>query len=62
MTAESPESRRSQEPSRLARCLRIAAGVAALLVLSEIIWLWQTWPVRQLMQPPAQLAPLASGR
>jgi hypothetical protein len=62
MTTESPEFTRSQEPSRLAHCLRIAAGVAALLVLSETIWLWQTWPVRQLVQAPAQPTPLASGR
>jgi hypothetical protein len=49
-------------PSRLARSLRLAAGVAALLLLSETIWLWQTWPVRQLVQPPAQPLPLVSGR
>ena len=62
MTAESPETMRAKAPSRLARCLRIAAGIAALLLLSETIWLWQTWPVRQLMQPAAQPVPLASGR
>ncbi|NML43754.1 hypothetical protein HHL11_08335 [Ramlibacter sp. G-1-2-2] len=38
-------------PSALARCLRIAAGVLVLLLLSESIWLWQTWPVRELLQP-----------
>jgi hypothetical protein len=62
MTAESPETTHSQAPSRLARCLRIAAGVVAMLALSEAIWLWQTWPVRQLVQPPAHPLPLASGR
>ena len=62
MTGESAESTHGQAPSRLARCLRIAAGVTALLLLSETIWLWQTWPVRQLVQPPAQPVPLASGR
>jgi hypothetical protein len=62
MTTESPGSTHQQAPSRLARCLRIAAGIAALLLLSETIWLWQTWPVRQLVQPPAQATPLASGR
>ena len=61
MTAESPESTHRQVPSRLARCLRIAAGIVALLVLSETIWLWQTWPVRQLVQPRQSL-PIASGR
>lgn len=62
MTRESPEARRQQAPSRLVRVLRIGAGIAALLLLSEVIWLWQTWPVRQLVQPLAQYVPLASGR
>lgn len=62
MTAEFPEARHKAVPSVLARCLRLAAGVAALLLLSETIWLWQTWPVRQLVQPPAQSTPLAAGR
>jgi hypothetical protein len=22
------------------------------LLLSEALWLWQTWPVRELLQPP----------
>jgi hypothetical protein len=62
MTTENPEATPTQAPSRLVRCLRIAAGIVALLLLSETIWLWQTWPVRQLVQPPAQSVPLASGR
>lgn len=31
--------------------LQIAAAAAALLVLSEALWLWQTWPVRELLRP-----------
>lgn len=31
--------------------LRVAALAVALLVISEAIWLWQTWPVRELLQP-----------
>jgi HAMP domain-containing protein len=31
--------------------LRVAAVAAALLVLSEALWFWQTWPVRELLQP-----------
>jgi hypothetical protein len=62
MTGESTESRHAQRPSRLARALRIAAGVVALLLLSEAIWLWQTWPVRQLVHPQAPSHPIASGR
>lgn len=28
-------------------------GVAgALLVVSEVVWVWQTWPVREMLQPP----------
>lgn len=28
-----------------------ALAAAALLVLSEALWLWQTWPVRELLRP-----------
>jgi hypothetical protein len=53
MTAESPgSSQRRTPPTVLARCLRLAAGVVALLLVSECIWLWQTWPVRELLQAP----------
>ena len=31
--------------------LRVAAAALALLALSEALWLWQTWPVRELLQP-----------
>ena len=31
--------------------LRFAAAAALLLALSEALWLWQTWPVRELLQP-----------
>ena len=37
--------------------LHLAAAAALLLLLSEAFWLWQTWPVRELLQP----APLAAG-
>ena len=29
---------------------------AALLVVSEVVWVWQTWPVRELLQQPAAAA------
>lgn len=35
---------------------RVAALAALLLVLSEALWLWQTWPVRELLQPQAPAA------
>jgi type VI secretion system protein ImpK len=28
-------------------------GVATLLAVSELLWLWQSWPVRQVLQPGA---------
>ena len=31
--------------------LRVAVVAAVLLMLSEALWLWQTWPVRELLQP-----------
>lgn len=31
--------------------LRVAGAAALLLLLSEALWLWQTWPVRELLQP-----------
>ena len=34
------------------RWLRVAAGALVLLALSEVLWLWQTWPVRAQLQPP----------
>lgn len=58
MAAESPGS--TQAPageSGWRPWLRIAAAAGLLLVLSEAIWLWQTWPVRELLQPPVRTSP-----
>lgn len=30
-------------------------GIAALLAISELLWLWQSWPVRQVLQPGTAL-------
>ena len=30
--------------------LRVAGLAVALLVISEALWLWQSWPVRDLLQ------------
>lgn len=63
MAAETPVSTRRQEQLPvLARWLRLAAAALVLLLLSETLWLWQTWPVRELLQPPAASLPLATGR
>lgn len=60
MAAETPGSlERRTQPSALARWLRIAAGAAVLLLLSETLWLWQTWPVRELLQGPVIATPVA---
>lgn len=41
--------------------LRVAAAALALLTLSEALWLWQTWPVRELLQPvPPRTQPAAA--
>ena len=37
--------------------LRVALLAVGLLVLSEALWLWQTWPVRELLQPATPSAP-----
>jgi hypothetical protein len=29
---------------------------AALLVVSEVVWVWQTWPVRELLKQAAPAA------
>lgn len=52
MAAESTGSapaRRSRR--RLQAWLQMVAVAAALLVVSEVVWVWQTWPVRELLQP-----------
>jgi HAMP domain-containing protein len=34
----------------LGKWLRVAAAALVLLALSEVVWLWQTWPVRELLR------------
>jgi len=60
MTTETTGS--SGQPSALARWLRLLAAALVLLLLSETLWLWQTWPVRELLQPAAQRVPLPAPR
>lgn len=61
MAADSPgstETRRdAPPPTGLGRWLRLLAGALVLLALSETLWLWQTWPVRELLQSAPQPAP-----
>jgi hypothetical protein len=51
MSAEVPGS--TQQPARAGwrQWLRLFAAAFALLVLSEALWVWQTWPVRELLAP-----------
>jgi hypothetical protein len=42
--------------------LRVAGIAAALLVVSEAVWLWQTWPVRELLQPAVPALRPGAGR
>lgn len=39
--------------------LQVLLAALVLLALSEVLWLWQTWPVRTLLaaQPAAGVAP-----
>lgn len=57
MAAEVPGTpERQPPPSKLARWLQLGAAALLLLVVSETLWLWQTWPVRELVAPPARPA------
>jgi hypothetical protein len=52
MEAESPGT--TAAPGRAAawkQWAQVAALAVVLLVISEAVWMWQTWPVRELLQP-----------
>jgi hypothetical protein len=56
MSAEVPASTRPRAAGAGWRqWLRWIAAAGLLFVLSEALWIWQTWPVRELLQlPPAR--------
>ena len=56
MEAErSPDTTRGPgEPWPWKQWAKVAAVAIALLVISQALWTWQTWPVRELLQPPAE--------
>lgn len=57
MTAETPGSTQALgKPARWKAWLQLAAAALLLLLFSEALWLWQTWPVRDLLQPAAPAA------
>ena len=56
MATETPAAPDSQDtPARAAPWLPLVAAAAVLLLLSEALWLWQTWPVRELLRPLLQV-------
>lgn len=56
MTSESPEATQGRPAHGDWRpWLRVAAAAALLLLLSEALWLWQTWPVREQLPAPVAL-------
>jgi hypothetical protein len=60
MSTQAPETPVHEQPVRAGwrDWLRVAAAALALLTLSEALWLWQTWPVRELLHPvPARTQP-----
>jgi hypothetical protein len=61
MSSEIPGSRQDA-PARegWAPWLLVAIAAIALLLLSEALWLWQTWPVRELLQPPVTHRPAST--
>jgi hypothetical protein len=63
MATEVPASSQ-RRPGRHApaRWLRLLAVAAVLLAASEALWLWQTWPVRELLHFMVPAAQAGSGR
>ena len=58
MAAESPGSTEARAGRGGWRAwLQVAVAALLLLLFSEALWLWQTWPVRELLQT----APVPAG-
>jgi hypothetical protein len=60
MSTESPGSAEQVRPARAGwrDWVAVVACALLLLALSEALWLWQTWPVRELLQSePAAFRP-----
>lgn len=53
MTAESPGSTQPVARAGWRQWLQLLAVALVLLAVSEALWIWQTWPVRQLLQAPS---------
>lgn len=48
-----PAAAPGRRGSRLRRWVPVLLAALALLALSQALWLWQSWPVRQLLQSSA---------
>ena len=61
MSTESPGSPEQVSPARAGWRDWMLVAVCALLLLamSEALWLWQTWPVRELLSAPSAYQPAA---
>jgi hypothetical protein len=52
MEAESPGSAGTPGSSGVwKQWVKVAVIAAVLLLISEALWIWQTWPVRELLLP-----------
>jgi hypothetical protein len=57
MTAETPGSTQARaRPARWSAWLQLVLAALLLLLVSQALWLWQTWPVRELLQPSTSTA------
>ena len=58
MMAETPVPTDTRPaPARWKAWLQLAGAALVLLLFSEALWLWQTWPVRELLQQPSATRP-----
>ena len=48
--APAPDTRRHAPRAGWRQWLQLAVAAVLLLLLSQALWLWQTWPVRELLQ------------
>ena len=57
MAQPRPQQAQAPQPARGHRSwLPLGLGAAVLALLSQLLWWWQSWPVRQLMQDLASSA------
>jgi len=58
MSAEIPGTTQRSARGGWRPWLHVALTAVALLLVSEALWLWQTWPVRELLHPAAASTPV----